>query len=254
VVTVAVSGLRRWIPMGWFTRQESALKLGDDPVQLLRAWVNRDHWKKMAPSILSQIIANSQNGIFDRPLEGMEVTRLLICVAEEHRLVQTNFLQIVNAEGENIEAVLRGFAMTLCRFGRECIKCSLNAANEEEHTHFNMRADMAFNGAIVCDPFEFAAYMDMLNLCWNVYGNRAEALEWCKRFRRAEAMLLRIPESEVGPVRQAQKESLCPVKLAEARKMIEKYAPHLLPTAAAADDRSVKEFVEGIEKELLGKP
>ena len=241
--------------MGWFARQESALKLGDDPVRLLRAWVKRDHWKKFPPAMLSQIIANSQNGILDRPLEGIGATRVLIFLAEEQRLVQTNFLRILNEEGEgksteSIEAVLGYFAMTLSQFGRDCARRSLNAASDEDRMYFALRADMAFNGAIVCDPFEFTAYLGVLTLCCSLSGNRTEALEWCTRFRRAEAMLLRIPESEMGLVRRVKKESLCPeVKSAEMRQWIEKK----VSAAAAADDRSIKEVIEDVERQLLAE-
>ncbi len=237
--------------MHWFTRPDSALRLGDDPVRLYDAWTDRRHWKKMDPEILGEILIRSQEGVFDQPNESCQVVRNLIFLAEEQKLLQTTLLKIAKSPKWSTSEKLERFARVFGSVGSVFMMRAERAFRADEAASFAVRAEIAFTAAIACETMFLPVYVSMALLCVNVHHSAQGAAEWCKRFRRAEAALTRIPDPDLSLFRREQKDALDPAKAEEMRLEIVKYAPHLLPGMEDSGSAPpIGEMIAKIEKHL----
>lgn len=244
--------------MGWFRKKANKDKLGeyhnigslDDLFQHL---IEREHWKEISPNIIRQIFKNSQNDVFNRPSESIELLKLFIFISEQYNLVKGDYTRIAKDAAANLGDVLGSFSLTLYWLGSRLGKACCLAKTQEELEGLGVTADMAFTASILCDPFNLSSYYGMVVLHGGTFKHKNAGLEFCAKYRQMEDKLLSTPDNQLTPLQLAGKQNLnrSPEEHQKDLKRMEKLAPGLFPRGALFDEMSLRDRINALEKELL---
>lgn len=227
--------------------------------ELLAQLSQRKHWKKLPSILLSHLIENSQDEVFQDPKCDIEVTKNFIFISEQTPLVQqslleANFIPISKDSGADVRWALDLFAVTLYRFGSDCCKMCVSMDTQEEALSLGMLADVGFVSSILCNPLYLLSYAGMAFLHGEIHNNNTVGVDWCRKYRRAEERLLNTPDNLLSYNQMAEKEQLiAPYESTRAmREKIAEHAPHLLAGMGDIDDeQTMSQRINDLEKELL---
>lgn len=237
--------------MAWFRRQVSAFEMQGNLDEIFEGLVRRRHWRKIGADILRRMFANSRLEVFDKPNWDVELIRGFIFVSEQYGLVKNNFVPIGKSEAGDV-AMARGlFATTLYRLGSDLAKAAFGARTEDEIRHLVMMADMAFTSSLLCDPLMLPAYGGIALLYGTIWVNKEVALEWCSKYKEAEAQLASTPDRELTSVQLAGKRVLDPKQRAQEMEWAATWFAELVRGADEAQFESMRHVVEEVEKQLL---
>ncbi|MHC4083904.1 MAG: hypothetical protein ACYSU3_17850 [Planctomycetota bacterium] len=213
----------------------------------------REHWKEINPDIIKQIFKNSQSKVFDHPNEGIGVLKHFIFISEKYNLVANSYINISKDGAWDLGWILGLFSITLYRLGSELGKACCLAKTEDESEACGVFADASFMSSILCDPFNLISYYGMVILHGMTFRHRDVGLEFCMKYKRAEAELLNTPDNELTAFQLAEKQNLSrnPQELQGELKELEKLAPDLFPNGVLFDGMSLGNRISELEKELL---
>jgi tetratricopeptide (TPR) repeat protein len=165
----------------------------------------RKHWRELRSDILETIFANAFGNV--------ERLREFVELSEKFKLVENNFLKL-QGRGHPPLNSLSSFSLTCLRLAGDLLNLNLPEGSNQQKQSITDAA-VAYWSAIVCDPFQFPAYVG-LGYLYHAVGLAERAKGMVKMSEEAEEMLLKADEKDISDQNRIAKEE---AHLAELRNL-----------------------------------
>lgn len=172
----------------------------DNIEDLYLALTKRKHWNKVRPEILRKIVDNAKgDNVMISTLTEWSATKKIqrfVAVSEQTQALENNLLSL-GKDPNSLEAVSY-FAAVMSSVGTT-LGDTLDKlpAGSEQQQAASILTEMALQSAILCNPFQLAAYI-ALAYYYVVTSRRDIAGEVCKEYHRMTQVLAETPEDSLS--------------------------------------------------------
>lgn len=236
--------------MWQFGKRIPVSKMSDNVAGLFKQLVRRKYWKQIDPDVIRDIFTNASGD--DRAIKSF------ISISDSCDLVRQSFVKFTrDVSKQHLQGL---FAVSLYQLGSAIVKTAISAIEDRDNETLKrciVPAEMAFASSILCDPYFLPAYLGMAVLYSSVWINKDAALEFCKKYKDTETVLLVTPNEELTPIQQATKGQMQgPTEGEQAIREMAEHAPHLLEKMDLdpSDFRGMRSIIEQIERRLNESP